>query len=123
MAVCPDRAFVTGFIQGFISIAEIEEGPAQQLALITRRDNRRQGMRWQRRGADRDGFTVNTAETESIMSRGEDVFSYVQLRGSMPFIWEQRPNLQWCPPCYIYPNDQINETSLHRNYQDIQQEY
>jgi hypothetical protein len=37
------------------------------IALITRRDKRRQGKRWIIRGSDFDGNTANTAETEMIL--------------------------------------------------------
>ena len=57
--------WITGFISGFISIIFNHVGinHACELALVTRRDARRQGMRWITRGADLDGNTANTAET------------------------------------------------------------
>lgn len=57
--------WITGFICGFISINFTHAGlnHACELALVTRRDTRRQGLRWITRGADLDGNTVNTAET------------------------------------------------------------
>ena len=36
------------------------------MALVSRRDKRRQGKRWLTRGSDLDGYTANTAETEII---------------------------------------------------------
>lgn len=60
--------WITGFISGFISISFTHAGlnHACELALITRRDARRQGMRWITRGTDYDGNTANTAETETV---------------------------------------------------------
>lgn len=54
--------WITGFISGFISVNFTHAGKyACELALITRRDKRRQGMRWLTRGTDLDGNTANTA--------------------------------------------------------------
>ena len=57
--------WITGFISGFISVSFTHTGTnfACELGIITRRDKRRQGMRWITRGTDLDGNTANTAET------------------------------------------------------------
>lgn len=61
--------WITGFISGFISIGFTHVGTSNScdIALITRRDKRRQGKRWIIRGSDFDGNTANTAETEMIL--------------------------------------------------------
>ena len=95
--------------------------------MVTRRDARRQGLRWITRGADLDGNTVNTAETETIFlteSNGkEEVFSYVQLRGSIPFLWQQSPDMKWSPKVVINPNDKLNTEITRKNYNDIKKNY
>ena len=54
--------WITGFISGFINISFAHIGSSTyDIALVTRRDRRRQGKRWVTRGADLDGNTVNTA--------------------------------------------------------------
>lgn len=57
--------WITGFISGFVSISFTHTGisHACELGIITRRDKRRQGLRWLTRGTDLDGNTANTAET------------------------------------------------------------
>ena len=59
--------WITGFISGFVSIT-FNHGAnnACEMALISRRDKRRQGRRWLTRGCDLDGNTANTAQTELI---------------------------------------------------------
>jgi hypothetical protein len=47
----------------------------------------------------------------------------VQLRGSMPFIWNQDPDLKWDPNVSINPNDKINIDVAKKNYEDIKQNY
>lgn len=51
------------------------------------------------------------------------MFSYVQLRGSMPFLWQQTPDLKWSPKCTIDPNDKLNTEITRKNYQDIKKNY
>lgn len=53
----------------------------------------------------------------------ENLFSYVQLRGSMPFIWQQRPDLKWSPKVVIHPSDKLNSDTLKKNYADIKNNY
>jgi hypothetical protein len=61
--------WITGFISGFVSINFSHAGVnlSCELGIITRRDIRRQGLRWLIRGTDLDGNTANTAETEIIL--------------------------------------------------------
>jgi hypothetical protein len=54
--------WITGFISGFIQISFNHCGNhSLEMALISRRNNKRQGMRWLTRGSDLDGNTANTA--------------------------------------------------------------
>lgn len=55
--------WITGFISGFVSTAYTNVTPSNScdIAIITRRDRRRQGKRWITRGCDFDGNSVNTA--------------------------------------------------------------
>ena len=55
--------WITGFISGFIEIRFTHVGTSAscEVALITRRDKRRQGKRWIIRGCDLDGNSANTA--------------------------------------------------------------
>lgn len=61
--------WITGFISGYISIGFTHVGTSSScdIALITRRDKRRQGKRWIIRGCDFDGNSANTAETEMVL--------------------------------------------------------
>lgn len=57
--------WITGFISGFVVINFTHTGinNSCEVALVSRRDKRRQGKRWITRGTDFDGYTANTAET------------------------------------------------------------
>ena len=94
---------------------EGEEGetvviPADYI-IISRRSRYRAGLRYQRRGIDEEAHVANFVETETIMrlevrriplfcserwligciqrEGQQNVFSYVQIRGSIPLFWTQ----------------------------------
>lgn len=120
--------WITGFISGYINIGFTHVGTeAYDVALLTRRDRRRQGKRWITRGADLDGNAANTAESEVIIQtehgNRKHIFAHVQLRGSMPFLWRQMPDLKWSPRVAIGSNDQLNCGVMKKNYDDLHRSY
>lgn len=48
------------------------------------------GARFLRRGIDDNSNVANFVESELILSTEDHVFSFVQIRGSMPLFWEQK---------------------------------
>lgn len=69
-------------------------GMPSYLTVISRLSCRRAGTRFNARGIDDDGNVANFVETETIYwSPAGVVFSYVQIRGSVPIFWEQSPGL------------------------------
>lgn len=103
------------------------------LTLIARRATSRPGVRHWRRGADAEGAVANFVETEQIaevvrltksntsaadastssatsaapakLSRDPlpSVASFVQVRGSIPLLWSQVPELTYKPPTKVAP--------------------
>ncbi|GMP32151.1 hypothetical protein CsSME_00006042 [Camellia sinensis var. sinensis] len=67
------------------------------VTLIARRCTRRTGTWMWRRGADSDGFVANFVESEQIMQFSGHTASFVQIRGSIPFLWEQIVDLTYKP--------------------------
>ncbi|ONH97279.1 hypothetical protein PRUPE_7G181200 [Prunus persica] len=67
------------------------------VTLIARRCTRRNGTRMWRRGADSDGYVANFVETEQIMHLNGFTASFVQVRGSIPLLWEQIVDLTYKP--------------------------
>jgi Phosphoinositide polyphosphatase (Sac family) len=98
------------------------------LIIISRRDKSRCGMRFISRGCDLDGNASNTAETEQIFivykknSYDINVFSYSQLRGSIPFIWQQKPSLKWEPKGEI-PMESHNVDVARKHLERLLKEY
>ncbi|KII89160.1 hypothetical protein PLICRDRAFT_40794 [Plicaturopsis crispa FD-325 SS-3] len=98
------HSYVLPVMQGYYQIASFhiprepvaqEEGDsaAVDYVIVSRRSRERAGLRYQRRGVDDDAHVANFVETETIMrverEGASNVFSYVQIRGSIPLFWTQ----------------------------------
>lgn len=96
------------------------------IALISRRSKERAGLRYQRRGIDDEGHVANFVETE-MMVRARvggkiSLFSFVQIRGSIPLKWSQAPWSMKPPPVLDLPVDQtFSVANLH--FDDLRQRY
>ncbi|KAJ2423637.1 hypothetical protein IWW41_004924, partial [Coemansia sp. RSA 2522] len=99
-------AWALPLVQGSVQIGrcQISKDDVVQISVVSRRNWRRIGMRYERRGADTNGNVANFVETEQILeleSKQESgqhvdvgahpthIASFVQTRGSMPFLWTQ----------------------------------
>lgn len=47
------------------------------------------GMRYKRRGVDKNGNVANYVETEQLIHVHNHTLSYIQTRGSVPVFWSQ----------------------------------
>jgi len=79
------------------------------ITLIARRAVKRAGCRQWRRGISSSGDVANFAETEQIVTieglpSGPVSSSFVQVRGSIPILWSQAPNLKYKIPIRIAPS-------------------
>lgn len=115
-------AFVQPCILGFVEqLPNLEFNEPQTgkkvtgtLTLLARRSVARAGTRQWRRGADASGSVANFAETEQILTidgpQGHpltgSVSSYVVVRGSIPLLWTQLPNIKYKPTTVIAPSEQ-----------------
>lgn len=97
------------------------------LTLISRRSIKRPGLRYLRRGVDDDGNTANTVETEQILSTpswdpSRRVYSFLQLRGSIPLYFSQSP-FYLKPTPVMHHTGETNQTALNRHFHDIARRY
>ncbi|KAG8719790.1 hypothetical protein FRC09_010619, partial [Ceratobasidium sp. 395] len=98
------HAYVVPILQGHFQSASFHVGEGEQnadgtdaqvveYAIISRRSRDRAGLRYQRRGIDEDSNVANFVETEGLLRverfGSDNVFSYVQIRGSIPLFWSQ----------------------------------
>ncbi|KAK3942740.1 SacI homology domain-containing protein [Diplogelasinospora grovesii] len=69
-------------------------GLPSYLTIVSRLSCKRAGTRFNSRGIDDDGHVANFVETETVYwSPSGVVFSYAQVRGSVPVFWEQQAGL------------------------------
>ena len=95
----PDcHRFALPLIHGFLGVREVSLPNGKlKYVLISRRSVLRAGTRFWTRGLDNQGHAANFVETEQICEWGNRLTAHVQIRGSIPLFWSQRPNLKWQP--------------------------
>ncbi|KAI0780655.1 SacI homology domain-containing protein [Trametes elegans] len=122
--------YVLPVMQGFYQVSSFniprepvasEEGNSVivDYVIISRRSRDRAGLRYQRRGIDDDANVANFVETETVMRVEREgtvnVFSHVQIRGSIPLFWNQQGMA-------LKPAPQLNPERTHdQNLHAIQQ--
>uniref|UniRef100_M8CCX5 Uncharacterized protein n=1 Tax=Aegilops tauschii TaxID=37682 RepID=M8CCX5_AEGTA len=82
----------------------------------------RQKLGQRRRGADAEGYAANFVESEQIMQSKGYTASYVQVRGSMPFLWEQIVDLTYKPSFDVVRQEEAPSV-LERHFKDLQKKY
>ncbi|KAI0600222.1 SacI homology domain-containing protein [Biscogniauxia sp. FL1348] len=80
--------------QSAAPLQDSKSGPPSFLTVISRLSCKRAGTRFNSRGIDDEGNVANFVETETIYwSPSGVLFSYAQVRGSVPVFWEQTAGL------------------------------
>ncbi|XP_019101906.1 PREDICTED: phosphoinositide phosphatase SAC8-like [Camelina sativa] len=104
---CKLEGFILPLLQGSYQVAELKlkNSPAV-ISLISRRCTRRLGTRMWRRGANLEGDTANFVETEQIVEINGFKFSVLQVRGSIPLLWEQIVDLSYKPQLKINKHEE-----------------
>ena len=97
------------------------------LTLISRRSVMRPGLRYLRRGVDDQGHTANTVETEQILSKAswpesEKVYSFTQIRGSVPCYFSQSP-YAFKPVPVLQHSPEVNYRAFKRHFTEVVQRY
>ncbi|PKU86411.1 Phosphoinositide phosphatase SAC8 [Dendrobium catenatum] len=99
----------------------LKDSPAK-ITLISRRCNRRLGTRMWRRGANLEGDTANFIETEQLLELEGFKFSFLQVRGSIPLLWEQIVDLSYKPRLQIIGHEETAKV-VERHFNDLIQRY
>lgn len=92
------------------------------VTLIARRCTRRTGTRMWRRGADSDGFVANFVESEQIVQLNGHTASFVQVRGSIPLLWDQIVDLTYKPKFEIVSLEEAPRV-VERHILDLRKKY
>lgn len=87
--ISPDE-WLLKLMCGSVEVRTVYVGSRQaKAAVISRLSCERAGTRFQVRGVDDAGHVANFAETEQVIYMGDEISSFVQIRGSVPLFWEQ----------------------------------
>ena len=75
-------------VQGFFGSFKI---PNSNLVfcMISRRSSEMGGTRFNARGINEDGYVANYVESEQFIFKGQQISSFIQIRGSVPLFWRQ----------------------------------
>ncbi|WJX76698.1 Phosphoinositide phosphatase sac8, variant 2 [Trifolium repens] len=115
--------FIMPLVQGNILKTELKlKDSCAKLTLISRRCTRRLGTRMWRRGANFEGDTANFIETEQLLELEEFKFSFLQVRGSIPILWEQIVDLSYKPHLRVISHEQTHNI-VERHFHDLSQRY
>jgi hypothetical protein len=116
--------FRTPCIFGFVNIRRTRQ---VTFALVSRRDSRRPGRRFITRGLDSEGAAANFTETEHlvIVEKGgaTQLAAHVQIRGSIPLIWQMKPTMQWSPTVEINPKHALSLEAAQLHVKETNQQY
>nr|XP_004253236.1 phosphoinositide phosphatase SAC6 [Solanum lycopersicum] len=115
--------FLLPVVQGsFHNFQAAIEKDIVDVTLIARRCNRRTGTRMWRRGADTDGFVANFVESEQIIQLNGCTASFVQVRGSIPLLWDQIVDLTYKPKFEIVRLEEAPRVA-ERHFLDLRKKY
>ncbi|PKS07796.1 hypothetical protein jhhlp_006404 [Lomentospora prolificans] len=101
------------------------------ITLVSRRSTKRAGLRYMRRGIDEDGFTANSVETEQILSTpswsssspaGSKIYSFMQVRGSIPVYFTQSP-YSFKPVPAIQHSPDANYIAMKKHFDHLRQSF
>ncbi|KAK6245085.1 hypothetical protein QUC31_011494 [Theobroma cacao] len=100
---------------------KLKNSPAT-FTLLSRRCTRRLGTRMWRRGANLEGDTANFIETEQLLELEGFRCSLLQIRGSIPLLWEQIVDLSYKPQLRVINHEQTPQV-VERHFHDLFQRY
>ena len=110
--------FFPAVIQGFVGELSISE--TCKLLLISRRSYIMGGTRYNSRGINPSGFVGNYVETEQIINSGGQVYSFIQIRGSVPIYWDQKHVSR---EVNFSQSDQINREVMLKHFHILRDQF
>ncbi|XP_047981088.1 phosphoinositide phosphatase SAC8 isoform X2 [Salvia hispanica] len=111
--------FIIPLLQGSFQTGELKlkDSPAI-IKIVSRRCTRRLGTRMWRRGANLEGDAANFIETEQLLEFKDHISSFLQVRGSIPLLWEQIVDLSYKPHLQLI-NHEDTSMVAERHFNDL----
>lgn len=123
---CIDDRWITPITNMWVASENIQfDDKSFSLTLISRRNRRRQGPRYIKRGSDQYGDVANFVETEQVLRRTSDglLSSFVQVRGSIPLFWSQPETWKLKPSIIPLKDLAMHARSLKTHLLDLARHY
>ncbi|XP_024189886.1 phosphoinositide phosphatase SAC8 isoform X1 [Rosa chinensis] len=115
--------FIIPLLQGSFQTTQLKlKDLPVALTIFSRRCTRRLGTRMWRRGANLEGDVANFIETEQLAEFEGFKSSLLQIRGSIPLLWEQIVDLSYKPQLKIIDHEQTSNV-VERHFHDLFQRY
>ena len=103
-------------IQGFVGKLEIHVNAIKiKIFLISRRSRDASGTHQYTTGLDYEGHAANFVETEQIVKINDLIFSFVQMRGSVPLYWSQNFSYGILSSIKINGSEEDNQLFFNRH--------
>lgn len=121
--VLDDNGFLTTVIRGFAETfkTHIRSTPTL-LTMISKQSCKRAGTRFNARGIDDDGNVANFVETEFILFCSKIVYSFTEIRGSVPVFWEQDTALI-SPKVSVTRSQEATQPIFDKHFQRLFEKY
>lgn len=119
------RHFISPLMQGFAqSRSFAEDGIRHTVSVISRKSKRQAGTRYNARGIDDEGNVAIFTETECIVTSsvgadGADLYSFTQIRGSVPVFWSQPSSVS----VEINRNFEMTKSAFQRHLDFLKSSY
>lgn len=115
--------FLTTVIRGFAeTLNTAVNGRSSKITIISKQSWKRAGTRFNVRGVDDDGNVANFVETELIYNDGHQVFSFTQIRGSIPVFWEQDTALI-SPKVQVTRSFDATQPTFEKHFENLNSKY
>lgn len=115
--------FLTTVIRGFAETLNTPiNGKNSKITIISKQSWKRAGTRFNVRGVDDDGNVANFVETELIFNDNHQIFSFTQIRGSIPIFWEQDTALI-SPKVQITRSFDATQPTFAKHFENLNSKY
>ncbi|KAJ8145106.1 hypothetical protein OY671_001793 [Metschnikowia pulcherrima] len=116
--------FLTTVIRGFAKTVRLGGSRGDTISIISKQSWKRAGTRFNARGIDDDGNVANFVETEFIYNHvsANQVFSFTQIRGSVPAFWEQDSTLI-NPKITVTRSREATQPSFDKHFTEVCKKY
>ncbi|KAI0013483.1 SacI homology domain-containing protein [Xylariaceae sp. FL0662B] len=110
--------------QAAAPLRDARSGLPSFLTVVSRLSCKRAGTRFNSRGIDDDGHVANFVETETIYWSSGVLFSYAQVRGSVPVFWEQTAGLiPGQQKITVTRSAEGTQPSFNKHFEDLEHSY